>query len=127
MKKTAIKIKLISPLVAMDYRMETHRDRVNIFHYENLIFPCFQRNSCPWTEVTLSFIIFLYLFSTFYVEAYQSGKSNFGHSFSTERDKYTYIYRMFIHNLAECDFFYEKIKKKKKNKIFLETFQVNQI
>lgn len=55
--------------------METHRDRVNISHYENLIFPCFQKNSRGYLIVYHT----ADLFSMFIViEAYHSGKSNFG-------------------------------------------------
>lgn len=55
--------------------METHRDRVNISHYENLIFPCSQKNSRGYLIVYHT----ADLFSMFIViEAYHNGKSNFG-------------------------------------------------
>lgn len=41
--------------------METHRDRVNISHYENLIFPCSQKNTRGYLIVYHTADLFFYV------------------------------------------------------------------
>lgn len=77
----------------MDYGMKTHRDRVNISHYENLIFPCSQKNSRGYLIVYHTADLFLCSsLSRLIIMENQTLVD----SFFTEKNTYIYIYRVFI-------------------------------